>query len=83
MAIESTPVSGVDIRNAVVGPGPAPCFLSEAATGTTPHEHSGRGTPRSAAFTTALAVLPPRCRVTNESGIIALSMPAISRPNST
>ncbi len=54
MAMESTPDSGVEIRNAVVAPLFAPCFLSNAAAGSTPQDQSGSGTPSSAALTTEL-----------------------------
>jgi hypothetical protein len=50
--IESTPVCGVEIRNETVAPRDAPSRLSEAAVGITPHEHSGRGIPNSAAQST-------------------------------
>jgi len=51
-AIESTPDSGVEIRNAVVAPLLAPCLLSEAAAGSTPQEQRGMGMPRRAALNT-------------------------------
>ena len=38
MAMESTPDSGVAIRNAAVAPRLAPCFLRLAAAGKTPQE---------------------------------------------
>jgi hypothetical protein len=45
MEIESTPDSGVEIKNAEVAPLEAPLFLSVTAVGITEHEHKGRGTP--------------------------------------
>ena len=54
IAIESIPDSGVDIRKAVVAPLFAPCFLSDAAAGNTPHDQSGSGTPKAAALKTEL-----------------------------
>ena len=54
MAIESTPDSGVEIKKAVVAPLLAPCFLRDAAAGSTPQDQSGRGTPNNAALTTEL-----------------------------
>ena len=47
--IESTPVSGVEIRNAVVEPRLAPARRRALAVGNTEHEHRGRGAPISAA----------------------------------
>ena len=52
IAIESTPDSGVAIRNAVVAPLFAPCFLSDAAAGSTPQDQRGKGTPNKAALIT-------------------------------
>ncbi len=51
-AMESTPVCGVAMRNDTVAPRDAPSRRSPMAVGTTPHEHSGSGMPKSAAFTT-------------------------------
>ena len=51
-AIESTPDSGVDTRNEASAPLLAPCFLKDAAAGSTPHDQSGRGIPNKAAFMT-------------------------------
>ena len=39
--IESMPVVGVEERNDIVEPFPAPSFLKYAATGITPQEHKG------------------------------------------
>ncbi len=60
MAIESTPDSGVETRNAADGPRPAPCLRSPMAAGITPHEQSGKGIPSSEALTTAAKDPPPR-----------------------
>ena len=46
IAIESTPVSGVETKNAVVAPFPAPCCRKPAAAGMTPQLHKGKGIPR-------------------------------------
>ena len=43
--IESIPVCGVDIRNAVVAPFEAPSLRNDIAVGITPQEQSGRGIP--------------------------------------
>ena len=45
MEIESTPVSGVEIRKLVTAPLEAPLSFKEAATGNTPQLHKGRGIP--------------------------------------
>jgi len=50
--MESIPDSGVDMRNAVVAPLLAPCFLSATAAGRTPHEQRGIGIPKSEALRT-------------------------------
>jgi hypothetical protein len=44
--MESTPVSGVDIRKAVVAPLLAPCCRKPAAAGTTPQLQSGKRHPQ-------------------------------------
>ena len=43
---------GVETRNDITGPLPAPSFLKSAATGIIPQEQSGRGIPNSDAFKT-------------------------------
>nr|QJR98111.1 hypothetical protein Prevot99_2700 [uncultured Prevotella sp.] len=48
-AMESTPVSGVAMRNDTVAPLLAPSLRSDMAVGMTPHEHSGNGIPSSVA----------------------------------
>ena len=65
MEIESTPVSGVDIMNAVVAPLLAPCFRRPIETGTTPQEHMGSGMPISDALSTEVILFFPRCFSTN------------------
>ena len=50
--MESMPVCGVAIKNEAIAPFEAFSFLSPMAVGITPHEHSGSGTPNSAAQTT-------------------------------
>ncbi len=52
--MESIPDSGVVIRNALVAPLLAPCFLNDIAAGNTPQDQIGRGTPKKAAFSTDL-----------------------------
>jgi hypothetical protein len=56
--IESTPVSGVDIKKERTAPFDAPFFLNDIAIGTTPQEHSGIGIPNRAARKTDLVPLP-------------------------
>src|ERR1017187_8463212 len=77
----STPVCGVDRRKATVAPRLAPCFLSEADTGITPHEQSGRGIPNKAALRTGLNPFPPKCRSTASADRKADSIPAMAKPN--
>mgnify|MGYP001308799177 CR=1 FL=1 len=48
--ILSMPVCGVEIKNERVAPLDAPLLYKEAATGITPHEHRGIGTPKIDAF---------------------------------
>jgi hypothetical protein len=48
--ILSTPVCGVEIKNDSVAPLVAPLLYIEVATGITPHEQSGIGTPKIEAF---------------------------------
>ena len=60
MAIESTPVSGVEIRKESVAPFEAPFFLKDMAVGITPHEQSGKGTPNKAAVKTDLKPFLPK-----------------------
>ena len=56
----STPVCGVEARKLTVAPLLAPSRRSEKASGNTPHEQSGSGTPSSAALTTCPRPRPPR-----------------------
>jgi hypothetical protein len=58
--MESTPVSGVDIRKAVVAPLLAPCCRKPAAAGTTPQLQSGKGIPNKEALSMLRNVLRPR-----------------------
>ncbi len=60
MDIESTPVSGVDIMNAVVAPLLAPCLRRPIETGTTPQEQMGKGIPIRDALRTEVILLLPR-----------------------
>jgi len=59
-ATESTPVSGVEMRNEVTAPFPAPCFFSPAAAGSTPQLQRGMGTPIAAALKIEAMLPPPR-----------------------
>ncbi len=78
----STPVCGVESRNASVAPRLAPCLRSDAATGSTPHEHSGKGTPISDAFTTCRRPGAPKCRRTKSADMTTESAPASAKPTS-
>ena len=61
--MESTPVWGVAIRKDATAPFDAPSLRSDIAVGMTPQEHSGRGMPKRAAFTTDVKLGAARCRV--------------------
>ncbi len=78
----STPVCGVDSMNAVVAPRLAPCRLSEAATGNTPQEHRGSGTPKRLALKTWPRPRPPRWCSTHSGEMKTESTPATKKPNS-
>ena len=82
-AIESTPVCGVAIRKEVVAALDAPWRLNETAVGKTPQEHSGKGMPIAAAFTTDFHPFPERCLVSVASFTKACKIPAIRNPNQT
>ena len=58
--MESMPVCGVAMRNEAMAPFDAFSFLSPIAVGMTPHEHSGRGIPNSAAHSTENLLLRER-----------------------
>jgi hypothetical protein len=78
--IESTPVCGVDNRNEVVADLLAPCLRSDAATGITPHEHSGKGMPKRVALTIEENLPPPRCFSIQTGEIKTDNMPDIRKP---
>ena len=63
-AMLSTPVCGVEGRNASDAALLAPCLRNDVVTGITLHEHSGSGTPNSDALNTGHNPRPPRCRST-------------------
>ena len=83
MEMESTPDSGVDIKNAVVAPLLAPCLRSDTAAGRTPHDHNGIGMPRKAALKTDVNRPRPKCRITELGLRNTRNKPAISKPNKT
>jgi hypothetical protein len=78
--IESIPVIGVEIKNESVAPLLAPLFLILVARGITPQEHTGRGIPKTVAFTTELTFSLPKCFVTIESGTNSCITPANISP---
>jgi hypothetical protein len=78
----STPVWGVEIKNEVVAAVDAPLRRNDMAVGSTPHEHSGKGTPINAAFIASLNPLPERWRVSNLGVTNAWRMPQNRKPNS-
>jgi hypothetical protein len=80
-ANESAPFSGVLTRNDTVAPLLAPVRRSATAAGTTEHEHSGNGTPITAARTTGPTPRPPSHRASQACGINPFSSPAMISPN--
>jgi hypothetical protein len=80
MDMESTPDSGVDIRNAVVAPLLAPCFRNDTAAGNTPQDHNGMGTPRREALSTEINRPCPRCLATDPGLRNMRNNPATIRP---
>ena len=81
MEMESTPDSGVEIKKAVVAPLLAPCFRSDTAAGSTPHDHKGMGMPRKAALNTEEKRPRPRCRTTEFGLRNTRRRPLINNPN--
>jgi hypothetical protein len=81
MEIESTPDSGVDIKNAVVAPLLAPCLRSDTAAGNTPHDHNGIGIPKKADLITDLKRPCPRCLAIEFGFRKTRKSPATSNPN--
>ena len=80
MAIESTPDSGVEIKNAEVAALFAPDFLMVTAVGITEHEQRGRGIPNNEAFITEIKPLFPKCFFINAIGINTFKIPASKKP---
>jgi hypothetical protein len=80
MDMESTPDSGVDMRNAVVAPLLAPCFRSDTAAGNTPQDHNGMGMPRTAALSTETNRPCPRCLATDPGLRNTRNNPATTKP---
>ncbi len=81
MAMESTPDSGVEIRNEVTAPLLAPCLCSDTAAGKTPQLHNGRGMPSKAALKTGINRPRPKCRATDSALKKARIRPATAKPN--
>ena len=81
MEMESTPDSGVEIKNAVVAPLLAPCFRSDTAAGNTPQDHNGIGMPRKAALNTEENRPLPRWRATDFGLRNTRSRPLTTKPN--
>ena len=80
MPIESTPVSGVEIKNEVVAAGLAPLSRSAIAVGITEQEQSGNGTPIDEARKTDRKEFFPSSRYTCCSGIKARKHAAAAIP---
>ena len=66
--MESTPVSGVEIRNETVAPLVAPCRRKPSAAGSTPQEQSGSGAPIADAQSTDLTLPVPKKRISVRAG---------------
>ena len=81
--MESMPVCGVEIRNAVVAPFDAPSLLSDIAVGITPQEHSGSGMLKIIAFITERKEFPPKYLLYRLLGMNACIRPANKNPSST
>lgn len=59
--MESTPVSGVDTKKAIVAGLEAPAWRKPNAAGITPQEHNGKGAPSKAALAMAPNPEPLKC----------------------
>ena len=79
--MESTPDSGVEIKNALIAPLFAPFFFKSVAAGNTPHDQSGNGTPKKAALITEEKRPVPRWLRIKDGLSTICSIPAITRPN--
>ena len=77
----STPVWGVATRKDVVAAREAPARRIAIAVGSTPQEHSGRGTPIMAALKTAPKPVPERWRPMVWRGTKAWMRPAMKKPS--
>ena len=77
----STPVCGVAIRNDEEAAFEAPLRFMATAAGSTPHEHSGKGTPIRAAFITGFQPVPDRCRLIVPAGMNECINPATRSPS--
>ena len=80
MAMESTPVSGVAIKNEETAPLLAPCSFKPAAAGNTPQLHKGKGMPIKADLKTLADFPLPKCLPTISSGKNAFNRPATTNP---
>ena len=76
----SMPVCGVERRNAATAARLAPWRRIDAATGSTPQEHSGSGMPKKAAFHTGPNPPRPRRRSTHSGEMKIDSAPAMRKP---
>ena len=79
--MESTPVSGVEIKNDVVAALEAPLRRRPSAAGITPQEHRGSGAPNRAALTVDMGPGLPRCLAISWLGTSTFIMPATVRPS--
>jgi hypothetical protein len=79
--MESTPDSGVEIKNEVTAPLLAPCLCSDTAAGSTPQLHNGSGMPTNAALNTGAKRPLPKCRATLSGLRNTRIKPAIASPS--
>ena len=78
--ILSTPVWGVEVKNAAAAPLLAPLFFRETVTGITLQEHKGSGTPNNAALKTDQKPFVPRCFSTVLVEMADDKIPAARKP---
>jgi len=81
MEIESTPVSGVEIKKDTVDSLDAPSFLKPTAVGITPQEHKGKGVPIKLALRIDPKLLLPRCLANLRLEMNSWINPAKKNPN--
>lgn len=79
--MESTPVSGVDTKKAIVAGLEAPAWRKPNAAGITPQEHNGKGAPSKAALAMAPNPEPLKCLYKKAVGRKVFIKPPNIKPN--